>query len=56
MNSTGAIGPRVETDEEARALRQLGVEFGQGYWFGRPQPAEHWSAGSLEMELRQPGD
>jgi PAS domain S-box-containing protein len=50
------IAEGIETDEEARALRQLGVEFGQGYWYGRPQPVEHWAAGSLEMEIHQPGD
>ena len=49
------VAEGIETDEEARALRQLGVEFGQGYWFGRPQPVEHWAAGNLEMDPRQPG-
>ena len=29
----------VETEDEARALKQLGVEFAQGYLFGRPEPA-----------------
>ena len=32
------VAEGVETGEEARTLAQLGVEFGQGYWFGRPQP------------------
>ena len=35
----------VETKEEAQALTQLGVEFGQGYWFGRPEAVERWAAG-----------
>ena len=30
------VAEGVETDDEARALTQLGVEFGQGYLFGRP--------------------
>jgi len=33
------VAEGVETGDEARALTQLGVEFGQGYWFGRPLPA-----------------
>jgi EAL domain-containing protein (putative c-di-GMP-specific phosphodiesterase class I) len=37
------VAEGVETEDEARALLELGVEFGQGYWFGRPEPAERWS-------------
>lgn len=33
------VGEGVETEDEAWALTQLGIEFGQGYWFGRPEPA-----------------
>jgi PAS domain S-box-containing protein len=33
------VAEGIETAEEARTLRELGVEFGQGYWFGRPEPA-----------------
>lgn len=33
------IAEGIETDEEARTLAELGVEFGQGYLFGRPAPA-----------------
>ena len=36
------VAEGVETADEAQALTQLGVEFGQGYWFGRPEPVEHW--------------
>ena len=32
------VAEGVETDDEARALKQLGVEFAQGYLFGRPEP------------------
>jgi diguanylate cyclase (GGDEF)-like protein/PAS domain S-box-containing protein len=30
----------IETEEQATYLREIGCLFGQGYWFGRPQPAE----------------
>jgi EAL domain-containing protein (putative c-di-GMP-specific phosphodiesterase class I) len=33
------VAEGIETAEEARTLTELGVEFGQGYWFGRPEPA-----------------
>jgi EAL domain-containing protein (putative c-di-GMP-specific phosphodiesterase class I)/CheY-like chemotaxis protein len=32
------IAEGVESENEAEALRRLGVEFGQGYLFGRPEP------------------
>ena len=38
------IAEGVETVEEARTLTALGVEFGQGYLFGRPAPVEMWAA------------
>jgi PAS domain S-box-containing protein len=38
------VAEGVETAEEARALAALGVEFGQGYWFGRPDRAEAWAS------------
>jgi predicted signal transduction protein with EAL and GGDEF domain len=34
------VAEGIETDEEARALTELGVEYGQGYWFGRPEPVD----------------
>ncbi len=37
------IAEGVESQEEASTLRQLGVEFAQGYWFGRPGAADRWS-------------
>lgn len=40
------VAEGVESDEERRTLRMLGVEFGQGHWFGRPEPVEHWAEGS----------
>ncbi|UUY09282.1 EAL domain-containing protein [Pseudomonas sp. J452] len=30
----------IETEEQAAYLREIGCGLGQGYWFGRPQPAE----------------
>ena len=30
----------IETAEQAAYLRESGCLLGQGYWFGRPQPAE----------------
>jgi PAS domain S-box-containing protein len=32
------VGEGVETELEASTLTELGVEFGQGYLFGRPEP------------------
>jgi EAL domain-containing protein (putative c-di-GMP-specific phosphodiesterase class I) len=29
----------IETQAQADFLRELGCDYGQGYWFGRPQPA-----------------
>ncbi|HSX71574.1 MAG TPA: EAL domain-containing protein [Pseudomonas sp.] len=33
----------IETAEQAAFLREIGCSLGQGYWFGRPQPAEQLS-------------
>jgi PAS domain S-box-containing protein len=38
------IAEGVETVEEARTLTALGVEFGQGYLFGHPEPVGMWAA------------
>jgi PAS domain S-box-containing protein len=37
------VAEGIETDEEARTLTGLGVEFGQGYLFGHPAPAAVWA-------------
>ncbi|UXI67620.1 bifunctional diguanylate cyclase/phosphodiesterase [Tahibacter amnicola] len=36
------IAEGIETEAQQEALRALGCEFGQGFLFGRPQPAEYW--------------
>ncbi len=38
------VAEGIETEEEAATLRDLGVEFGQGYLYGRPEPVEFWLA------------
>jgi EAL domain-containing protein (putative c-di-GMP-specific phosphodiesterase class I) len=34
------IAEGVETRAEARTLKSLGVDFGQGYWYGHPIPMD----------------
>jgi EAL domain-containing protein (putative c-di-GMP-specific phosphodiesterase class I) len=34
------VAEGIEVDEQAQRLRELGCEFGQGYLFSRPLPAE----------------
>lgn len=36
------IGEGVETEAQHLSLIALGVDFGQGYRFGKPAPARHW--------------
>lgn len=36
------VAEGIETPEDARALRDLGCQTGQGYLFGRPQPPTAW--------------
>lgn len=45
------IAEGVETEAEAKSLAALGVDFGQGYWYGRPATAD-----ALTAELRQTPD
>lgn len=32
------VAETIETEEQARLMREIGIEFGQGYLFGRPAP------------------
>lgn len=32
----------IETPQQAKQLQQLGVQFGQGFYFGKPMPLAHW--------------
>lgn len=47
-DDTGAwiVAEGVETEPERDTLIELGVEYGQGWLFGRPSPAESWSTAS----------
>jgi diguanylate cyclase (GGDEF)-like protein len=38
------VAEGIETEQQLRILRDMGCVYGQGYFFGRPQPAEHWLA------------
>ncbi len=47
----------VETEAEAETLLALGVDLGQGYEFGHPEPAETWVARAAALEAaRARGD
>jgi diguanylate cyclase (GGDEF)-like protein len=37
------VAEGVETEAQRQALVAMGCTFGQGYFFGRPQAAAHWS-------------
>jgi len=36
------VAEGIETEAQRRALVQMGCIYGQGFLFGRPQPASHW--------------
>jgi PAS domain S-box-containing protein len=38
------VAEGIETAAEADTLRSFGIEFGQGYWLGRPAPARAFGA------------
>jgi EAL domain-containing protein (putative c-di-GMP-specific phosphodiesterase class I) len=37
------IAEGIENEDESRTLMSLGVEYGQGYLLGRPEPVEIWA-------------
>ncbi len=49
------VAEGIETEAEARTLAGFGVEFGQGYRFGRPAPVDVWVAAERIAET-SPGD
>jgi len=44
------VGEYVETQQQSEALRRLGVDFGQGYLFGKPEPLDATVATLVERE------
>ncbi len=48
----GVVVEGIESDVELRTVRSLGCQYGQGYLFGRPMPAEDFDPLSLEPMLK----
>ena len=42
LTSCRIIAEGIETEVECQALRRLGIDFGQGFLFGRPEPVDSY--------------
>jgi EAL domain-containing protein (putative c-di-GMP-specific phosphodiesterase class I)/GGDEF domain-containing protein len=56
----GTIAEMIETEQQATRLRELGINYGQGYLFGRPNVGEDFAAAApppstMSMNLRRKG-
>ncbi len=46
------VAEGIETEAERAVLAKLEIQFGQGYLFGRPAPAEAWAELAAELSTR----
>ncbi|HJQ02254.1 MAG TPA: phosphodiesterase [Jatrophihabitans sp.] len=44
------IAEGIETELQSRRLRGIGIHLQQGYYFGQPQPCEHWLLTGLTID------
>lgn len=47
--SVKIVAERVETEEEARLLKKMGIDYGQGYFFSKPLPKPDFIMDSSKM-------
>lgn len=45
------VAERVETEKEAALLRSLQVQYGQGYWFGKPAATPEYAVDEKKLAL-----
>lgn len=51
--NTSLVAEGIETEEDLRVLRDLGIEYGQGYFLGRPALRPHEQVEILAQEVMQ---